>query len=658
MFLLDGDVVAATSADDERQVVHMLLALDEIDEATAARITADLEGGSDAYQGLMGVGEVLDQVLAERFRQNLADYLGSASAPRFLDQRALFVTNIQMGHDTRRLIDELCLQNDVAKAISSDMVVVRGRTDPGKDPRRLRIASSVGVTPVTVASVLDGLAMEPLRARVLVGELLATGVLVPAPPSAVAAAVSASAETEVEVDFEPSEDQYTPYVDEDTQSADGPPRTSAAGTARRGPPPPPEPPRARERVVTAQSARTSPSPARTPAPPKREARPTSRTPARPAAPPATPPATPPSTPGRIDSGAFPKARPVDSRPPSLAREAVRRATPAAASPGPAPRASDVELEGFEDRDTSPPSSLRDLPTPPAHVGSAAGTTLLPLGEDDDEPSGSRPRFRRLVQNLDDDEDVEDARTEQVDPNVYARQSRATRGLTQWLNRTEEEIAEEDSDISIFSDHDYTRGAGGAGTYGTRRHHLDVVDLDDGPEGEWPEGEGPDGAGHVEDVGMVVDEGTDEDEEMYVEAEVIEANEAPVSRYGAPVLSTSDAVGKVDVTNEVLAVIAAAFDDAEGPGRGRAVLQLMVDGVPSQSAVVLHDLRVGETGELDSARVLRNLEVRPATEHRQLLNTSLTDLIERALSAAADELPDDRFDEVLASVAGYRQRMGW
>ena len=56
-------------------------------------------------------------------------------------------------------------------------------------------------------------------------------------------------------------------------------------------------------------------------------------------------------------------------------------------------------------------------------------------------------------------------------------------------------------------------------------------------------------------------------------------------------------------------------------------------------------------------MLRNLFNRPATEHRQLLHKCLVDIIERALSSAADELPEDHFDHVLASVAGYRQRLG-
>jgi hypothetical protein len=203
------------------------------------------------------------------------------------------------------------------------------------------------------------------------------------------------------------------------------------------------------------------------------------------------------------------------------------------------------------------------------------------------------------------------------------------GLADWLNRTEE--AGDDDEVAMFSDHDHERGKDGTGQFRTDRHNLDRVEVG----------------------------GMDPRDELEVDAaaEVIEVDEVPVSRYGAPVLGTADALAKIDVTNEVLAVVSAAFDEAGGPGRGRAMLQLMVDGVPSPYAVVLHDLRVSETGEVDGDQILRNLDARPATEHRQLLNNSLFDLIERSLSAAADELPDDAFDGVLASVGGYRQRLG-
>jgi hypothetical protein len=248
---------------------------------------------------------------------------------------------------------------------------------------------------------------------------------------------------------------------------------------------------------------------------------------------------------------------------------------------------------------------------------------------------------RLAGRPTDDEDVDDDRTEQIDRTAYARHGASpgagpgasaggaggsgsgARSLADWLNRTEEESAEDD-ELSFFSDHDTNRGSDGGGQFRTDAQHLEKVEVGGMGEGG---------------------------------SEVVEAEEAPVARYGAPVLTRGDALAKIDVANEVLSMVSGAFDDNEGPGRGRAVLQLLVDGVPSQFAVVLRDLQVSDTGELPSERVLRNLNGRPATEHRQLLNNSLVDIIERALSSAMDELSDEAVDQVLSSVAGYRQRLG-
>ena len=605
VYLLDGEVVAATATDDDRQIVRMMMALGEIDEATAAKIGAQIDDGGDAFQSLINVGDALDGVLSERFRQNLADYLGSVSAPRFLDQRAVFVTNIQMGHDTRKLVDELCLQCDVARAIDTEITVVRGRADPGVDPRRRKIAESVGQAPRPLSSVLDELPMEPLRARVLVGELLVMGVITQA--------VSASAQTEVDVVFEPSEEAESPYLDEETLSSTPMPSTPMPSTPMPSTPMPSTP------MPNASADLDDPALLDTVAP-----APTSGAASRSAAP------WPPVDHDPLDDilDRAPQSQPPPPPPPEI----TRSLDPGVLDPGVLDaNALDPALDAMQAAEVT-----RSLDTDPilqrqergGRGRSAGGSGRAQLGgrlappEPADPPESRAPRLSRIAGPVDDpdDEDIDDDRTEQVDPEVYARQSRGTRSLADWLNRTEETTEEED--LSIWDDHDRVRGDG-KGQFGTNHYHRDKVE-----------------------VTAIDDEG-----------EILEADEAPVNTYSAPVLSRGDALAKIGVLNEALEVVSAAFDDAEGPGRGRAVIQLLVDGVPSRFAALLHDLIVEDTGELNPERLLGNLNGRPASEHRQLLNNSLMDLIERALSAAADELPDEAFDEVLAAIGGYRQRLG-
>lgn len=180
----------------------------------------------------------------------------------------------------------------------------------------------------------------------------------------------------------------------------------------------------------------------------------------------------------------------------------------------------------------------------------------------------------------------------------------------------------DEELDFFSDHDYDRSVGQDGSFSTDLHNLDKVEV----------------AGMGDDA-------------------PIEADEAPAAKFSAPVLSEDDARDKIKVANEVLEIVVKAFDEAEGSGRGRSVVQLLVDGSPSKFATILAEVRVTVDGTLPEEQVLDHLYSRPQTEHRQLIKNAMLDIIERALSSAADELPDEQFDSVFENVAGYRGRMG-
>lgn len=201
-------------------------------------------------------------------------------------------------------------------------------------------------------------------------------------------------------------------------------------------------------------------------------------------------------------------------------------------------------------------------------------------------------------------------------------SAAPKNLDEWMEQAS--VVDED-ELDFFQDYDHDRGKGAKGSFSTDTHNLDrieVVGMDEGPKDE-----------------------------------VIEVAEVPAAKFGAPVLGEDEALEKLGVANDVLAHVVQAFDAAEGAGRGRSVVQLLVDGSPSNFAHLLRDVRVSDEGALSDEDVLGNLYARPPTEHRHLINGALADIIERALSSAADELPEEQFDPLFSSVAGYRQRLG-
>jgi hypothetical protein len=196
-------------------------------------------------------------------------------------------------------------------------------------------------------------------------------------------------------------------------------------------------------------------------------------------------------------------------------------------------------------------------------------------------------------------------------------------------------AEEDAEvISAFNDaNEYRGGSKTAGHFVTETHNLDIVSLD--------------GASLDLDLG-----GDDEDEEMEIEAE-----EVPAQSFGAPRLSEEDAQHKIDVANSVLEVIAVEYDKASGQGAGRAAVQLLLSGCPKKFAPLFSDVTADKQGRIIHHEVLRNLYARPASEHRLLLSQGVKDLLDRGMSVAAEELPDDGIDAVLEASAGLRQRLG-
>jgi hypothetical protein len=452
--LLHGDVVAATAADDDRQIVRMLQLQGLVDDDRAEQLETASDEGADVFGEILelGVGEALDEVLRERFRQNLCDYLSSVSTPKpFAQKGVIGIANIQMGHDTTALLDEICSDCDEAKTVDVDALVVRGAGEPGDNPIRLAIAELVGAEPRTVSSLLHEVPAEQTRARIVISALLEDGVL--APPGDDPDDLELQADQDVD---------DLPYEDDETVSTD--------------------------------------------------------------------------------------------------RSALRAMAEAIPS---------------------------DLTSTPEGAGRAVDATPEPAPSVETGP--------------------------------------VPRSLSEWLDGGK---GVDDEELDFFSDHDAeSRGGEKDGSFSLDDRSLERFEV--APMG---------------------DDGAPDDAP-------VEVGEAPAVRFGAPVLSEDEAFSKISVANEVLLVVVQAFDEAEGSGKGRSVMQLLVDGAPGQFSLLLHDLDVGDGGQLPDDPLLRNLGKRPATEHRQLLNSTLVDLIDRALSSAADDLPEEQLDEVLNAVAGYRSRLG-
>ncbi|HJN76433.1 MAG TPA: hypothetical protein QGF58_21070 [Myxococcota bacterium] len=182
----------------------------------------------------------------------------------------------------------------------------------------------------------------------------------------------------------------------------------------------------------------------------------------------------------------------------------------------------------------------------------------------------------------------------------------------------------DQELAMFADHDELRGGGKDGHFSKSVTELTAerVDL------TLPEQEQSDAPG----TGVKMN-------------------------FGGPQLSNEDAMKKIEVANQVLVGLVAAFDNQEGAGAGVAQIQLLLHGAPSEFASLFVAVSAGDDGNAPAAGLMKNLRKRPATEHRRFLNRALADLIDRAMNLGAENLQDDHVDAFLEGCVGYQSRLG-
>jgi len=207
----------------------------------------------------------------------------------------------------------------------------------------------------------------------------------------------------------------------------------------------------------------------------------------------------------------------------------------------------------------------------------------------------------------------------LDPDSGLPKSQGGAGDLSSLNAWLKAADEPEDGMEAFEDHDQERG-GNSGNFSSQKNHMnrvEVVDL----------------------------------------SQRLATDELSKSSYSAPALSPEAALHKIQVLNQVLTVVSEALDQTGGPDTGRTSIQILLEAAPHSFKAVFNGLKAKPDGGIEGEHLLSNLTDRPASEHRRLLHQGVLNLIERALSTAADELPDESIDQVLESVAGYRQRLG-
>ena len=136
----------------------------------------------------------------------------------------------------------------------------------------------------------------------------------------------------------------------------------------------------------------------------------------------------------------------------------------------------------------------------------------------------------------------------------------------------------------------------------------------------------------------------------------EPDESISSIFKKPV-SVDDGLEKIKVANQALRVIMRAMDGQGGTGKGRAELQIVLEGTPRTYSGLFEEVKLGANG-LPDMQVMYNLAQRPDPEQRRMLNMALKDLIDRSVSMACDTLPDEAVEALLEDIAhlSYREQL--
>ena len=652
VYLLGGDVVAATSAVDPSVLIRRCSNASILSAADRDILRSH---PNDEIFGLLldkVTDDRFDDILRARFEENLCQYLVSSRKPRFERLKSVFVDNLQMGQETSSLVERLILRCDKAQSLELEQMLVKGKVQlPGQPGRWLDCLTS---KPQSVESILPMLPIEATEARALLVDAWHAGAAW-TPEEAVREASRLPSKAPAGASHVTGSTPVPPVMER--------PRKSST------PKPPPNP---EELDAEALLQTVSPAP--------RDVRLGSAA------------ATGAAAGGAASSLSYgaPAVMPADAMELSEADlEVVGDADLEPVSDLPDDEEEDDEddltvLDDLKSLDETEPTVMATpkaapVPEPVEEVASSVlpattGKSSVPplpnaqplvpsfvdwreddlendLTEGGDMPSEevdervsalpplsyvSKPQKREmdslsvdetLLDAEADDEDIDDAPTihSPVTDSMQAQLDReaakgAPSSLADWLSATADV---EDDELDFFEDHDHDRGAANDGAFSSTSHNLDTVSMEE--------------------------ETSDQDE-------IIEVGEAPTARFSAPPLDYGEAQTRLDVANDCLKSVVKAFDDVDGRGRGRAVVQLLVDGSPSQFSALFVGIQVSDVGELDPERLLRNLYARPASEHRMLLGKALVDIIERALSSAADELPDEGFDAVYEGLAGYRQKL--
>ncbi|GDX81973.1 hypothetical protein LBMAG42_37840 [Deltaproteobacteria bacterium] len=180
VYTMLGEILAAHATDDRERLLRMLQNTGAVEDSKINALRKLRPDGSSVTEELFEIvpEEVLQELLTERFRENLFQYLQSDGEPTFEAMETVFVENIQVVHDSRALVEELdALVVSTARLREPPGLVLAPGAGTIKDARHLKLASLCRPH-LPIADLLRRAPWEPGRTLALIAELLERGALV------------------------------------------------------------------------------------------------------------------------------------------------------------------------------------------------------------------------------------------------------------------------------------------------------------------------------------------------------------------------------------------------------------------------------------------------------------------------------------------------
>jgi hypothetical protein len=171
--ILNGSIVGATSSVDRQKLLHRLNLEKQL---PISRIKA-LESLIKQKQPIMGllIDEVdhrrLEKLLFEQYLDNICAYLGSSDRPVFKKLEAIFVDNLQLGHEPFEMVERCAQLWDQADKLNLRAKLVIGPRPPDNELQGL-IFERLNKRPRSAATLTMMLPLEPVAARALLSNMI------------------------------------------------------------------------------------------------------------------------------------------------------------------------------------------------------------------------------------------------------------------------------------------------------------------------------------------------------------------------------------------------------------------------------------------------------------------------------------------------------